>query len=315
MSCHLRDRRRRAARPVHPDDLGAQVGQQHPAERTGTDPGQLDDAHPGQRPALGVSHRYSFRPTPHIAVPRAWARRPSCRPRSCPRRPDTNRMMGRRIILRLPNAAMASAPSADRGTCDDDARTGTALDSPWIVRLGAAMVTGPGDELPAAAAGGGRLRVSHAEREQVIDTLKAAFVAGTLAKDEFDLGVSQAFASLTYAELAAVTAGLPPGPTAVQPPGRRPDAGRDHAASRRMMAGATALCAGVWASAFPLPWPRNSEGDPPASGDLSVLVGQLRLPVRRASVCWTWPPVRHARRSGGSCTTSPSRRCAQYAAY
>ena len=53
----------------------------------------------------------------------------------------------------------------------------------------------------------------------MIDILKAAFVRGMLAKDEFDLRVSQAFASRTYAELAAVTAGLPAEPTAVQPPG------------------------------------------------------------------------------------------------
>ncbi len=53
------------------------------------------------------------------------------------------------------------------------------------------MVTGPGDELATSAAGRGYLRVSHAEREQVIDALKAAFVRGMLAKDEFDLRVSQ----------------------------------------------------------------------------------------------------------------------------
>jgi hypothetical protein len=80
------------------------------------------------------------------------------------------------------------------------------------------MVTGPGDELAAAAAGRGRLRVSHADREQVIGTLKDAFVQGRLAKDEFDLRVDRAFASRTYAELAAVTAGLPAEPTAAQPP-------------------------------------------------------------------------------------------------
>ena len=80
------------------------------------------------------------------------------------------------------------------------------------------MVTGPGDELAASAAGRGRLRVSQAEREQVIGTVKAAFVQGMLAKDEFDLRVSQAFASRTYAELAAVTAGLPAEPPAAQPP-------------------------------------------------------------------------------------------------
>jgi hypothetical protein len=85
--------------------------------------------------------------------------------------------------------------------------------------LGAAMVRGPGGELAASAAGRGYPRVSDAEREQVIGTLKAAFVSGVLAKDEFDLRVGQAFVSRTYAELAAVTAGLPTGPAAAQPPG------------------------------------------------------------------------------------------------
>ena len=86
------------------------------------------------------------------------------------------------------------------------------------------MVTGQGDELAAAAAARGRLRASHADREQVIGTLKAAFVQGMLAKDEFDLRVSQAFASRTYAELAAVTADLPAesaGPSRPSPPGPR----------------------------------------------------------------------------------------------
>ena len=40
----------------------------------------------------------------------------------------------------------------------------------------AAMVTGPGDELAASAADRRYRRVSHAEREQVIGTVKAAFV-------------------------------------------------------------------------------------------------------------------------------------------
>jgi hypothetical protein len=39
-----------------------------------------------------------------------------------------------------------------------------------------------------------------------------------LAKHEFDLRVGQALASRTYAELAAVTADIPVGPTATQPP-------------------------------------------------------------------------------------------------
>jgi hypothetical protein len=57
----------------------------------------------------------------------------------------------------------------------------------------------------------GRLRASHADREHVIDTLKAAYVYGLVTKDEFDARVSQTLASRTHAELALVTADLPAG--------------------------------------------------------------------------------------------------------
>jgi hypothetical protein len=60
-------------------------------------------------------------------------------------------------------------------------------------------------------AGLGRLRASHADREQVINTLQAAFVQGRLTKIEFDQRVGQTFTSRTYADLAAVTADLPAG--------------------------------------------------------------------------------------------------------
>jgi hypothetical protein len=76
----------------------------------------------------------------------------------------------------------------------------------------------PRDEIAAGASGHSRLRASHADREQVIGILKAAFVQGRLAKDEFDLRVGQALASRTYADLAALTADLPPGLAAAQPP-------------------------------------------------------------------------------------------------
>ena len=71
------------------------------------------------------------------------------------------------------------------------------------------MAPGPAGELDAA--GRGHLRASHADREQVIGTLKAAFVQGRLTKDEFDLRVGQTLASRTYAELATLTADLPTG--------------------------------------------------------------------------------------------------------
>ncbi len=72
-------------------------------------------------------------------------------------------------------------------------------------------MTEPSD--PMAAAGRGHMRASHADRERVIDTLKAAFVQGRLTKDELDQRVGQAFASKTYAELAALSADLPAGQT------------------------------------------------------------------------------------------------------
>ena len=62
------------------------------------------------------------------------------------------------------------------------------------------MVTGPGGQL---AAGRGHLRVSHADREQAIDTLKAAFVRGILGKDEFDLRHVRSYRSGVVAAGAA----------------------------------------------------------------------------------------------------------------
>ena len=80
------------------------------------------------------------------------------------------------------------------------------------------MPAEPGAEKAAAAAGRGHLRASHADREHVIDALKAAFVQGRLSKDELDLRVGQTFASRTYAELAALTADIPAGLTSAPPP-------------------------------------------------------------------------------------------------
>jgi Domain of unknown function (DUF1707) len=64
----------------------------------------------------------------------------------------------------------------------------------------------------------GPLRASHADREQAIGVLKAAFVQGRLTKDEFDLRVGQVFASRTYGDLDALTADIPDWVTSVQPP-------------------------------------------------------------------------------------------------
>ena len=117
-------------------------------------------------------------------------------------------------------------------------------------------MTGPGDEIAAVPADRCLLRASHADREQVIDMLKAAFVQGRLTKDELDARVGQVFASRTYAELAAVTDDIPAGPIGAQSP---PEAARAQArppentrlkASASAITAATGLLAGAWMGAW-----------------------------------------------------------------
>jgi len=80
---------------------------------------------------------------------------------------------------------------------------------------------------PGAAGGcGHHLRVSHVDREQSVEVLKTAFVQGRLTKDELDARVGQALASRTLAELAVLTADIPParavsGPSHPLVPARR----------------------------------------------------------------------------------------------
>jgi Domain of unknown function (DUF1707) len=109
----------------------------------------------------------------------------------------------------------------------------------------APVMVEPGDEAPARAGGHGHLRASHADREQVIDTPKAAYVYGLVTKDEFDARVSRAFAARTHAGLALVTADIPAGLAAASSPPRpapargnplvhepQPGRPRDHGISR-----------------------------------------------------------------------------------
>ena len=102
---------------------------------------------------------------------------------------------------------------------EDGHRRTAALPFAYIVVVGGRPgMTEPGYEIAAGAGGHSHLRASHADREQVIDMLKAAFVRGRLPRDEFDLRVGQALASQTYADLAAVTAGIPDVLTRAQSP-------------------------------------------------------------------------------------------------
>jgi hypothetical protein len=101
----------------------------------------------------------------------------------------------------------------------------------------APMSTESGHEKAAGAAAHGHFRASHADREQVIETLKAAFIQGRLTKDELELRVGQTLASRTYAELAALTGDIPAGATAARPP-------RTPARARRKTA-KVATCVGL----------------------------------------------------------------------
>ena len=83
---------------------------------------------------------------------------------------------------------------------------------------------GPEHEIPeheiAGTAGGNRshLRASHADREQLIGTLKTAFVQGRLTEDELGARVDLVYASRTYAELADVAVDIPAELTVVKSP-------------------------------------------------------------------------------------------------
>ena len=57
------------------------------------------------------------------------------------------------------------------------------------------MTTGPHDP---AAAGLDRLRAGHADREQVVEALKTAFVHGRLTKDELDASADLRRAGRAY---------------------------------------------------------------------------------------------------------------------
>ena len=121
------------------------------------------------------------------------------------------------------------------------------------------MSTGPLGHRAAAAWAHGHLRASDADREQVLEFLKAAFVQGRLTMDELDARAGQALVSRTYGELAALTADIPYGPVhslprppaaPVRPAGPVPAAARTPASAKAAVWAACVIAAlpAVWAA-------------------------------------------------------------------
>jgi hypothetical protein len=170
-----------------------------------------------------------------------------------------------------------------------------------ILQVGVVPVTaGPDGQGAAEAPARGYLRASHADREHVIDVLKAAFVQGRLTKDELSARVDQTFASRTYAELAAVTADLPAG-LARPEPVRKPARGEGERAVLRpgsVISVATGLYAGVWPLALLVPWPKGVDGDSAGAAGLVVIATLVYLLVVLISVGYM-VAARRERHSGG----------------
>jgi hypothetical protein len=131
----------------------------------------------------------------------------------------------------------------------------------------------PGDEIAAGAGGRGHLRASHADREQVIEVLKAAFVQGRLDRDEFDLRAGRALASRTYADLATLTADIPAWLTRARPP----EPARQ-SANKKKNAAAALACATLAIVGMLAALPSMPDGSPlaaPVTLLMCVLFGAL----------------------------------------
>ena len=140
------------------------------------------------------------------------------------------------------------------------------------------------------------------DREQVIGLLKAAFIQGMLAKDEFDQRVGQAFAAPTQAELTALTSDLHGDLVAVPPPKPVRTQGEESVVRARwVLATATTLYAGVWAFALIPSWPLDSEGDPPHTiirlVFLTTVIYLLVLAVATGTMVGGWLEKRSRRPS------------------
>ena len=161
-------------------------------------------------------------------------------------------------------------------------------------------MAGPGDEIAAGKAGRGHLRASHADREQVIDTVKAAFVQGMLTKAELDVRLGQTFAARTCGELAALTADLPAGLAAAGPAPARP-------ARRRPLAKAAAGSGGCLVIAAAAVRAIDLADPGPTPGVIPQVLGHIvrsHRPCRRGR--GTWHPDDRGGRLTGAAALPPA---------
>ena len=148
----------------------------------------------------------------------------------------------------------------------------------------------------------GQLRTSHADREQAIDVLKAAFVQGRLTKDEFDLRVGQVFASRTYADLGALTADIPGWVTSTQPSDDAGEPGRVLSFKTAARVGAVGAAPSMASAAAVM---MQSSGVPAVAGVLVVgLTGVFVAGLLAALLMFLSWVVRRSRR--GSAHGPPS---------
>ncbi len=156
-------------------------------------------------------------------------------------------------------------------------------------------MAGPGDEIAAGAASPSRLRAAHAHREQVIEVLKAAFVRGQLARDEFDLRIGRTLVSRTYADLAALTADI----ASDRPAGARPLPSASEPASKKKKAAAALACATLALLAGVIALPPLPDGSP---AEMSVIAAIFVLSAIVATgwflLLHAWLEERAGRRSG-----------------
>ena len=166
--------------------------------------------------------------------------------------------------------------------CKDGRQRVAALGFPCIELVGGPVTAGPGDQTAAGTAARGRLRASHADREHVIDTLKAAFVQGRLTKDEFDARVGQTLASRTYADLTALTADIPTGLARAQPPRKPAPAQTRPPVNTPVKAGVRAIIAAIMMLAAPF----AADGAHTLAAE-AFIVGAILIFVA-SFVAWAW---------------------------